>query len=95
MEIILPRNKNIARLLGALKMSQGPVRWSTCLLRAPVEDGTLLFNTLTLELVHLGREELNEPMDDSLRERLTSHWFLVPEDLDEHRPSGSCGKPCA
>ena len=85
MEIIVPRNKSIWRLLGAVKLPQGPVRWSTCLLRAPVQTGTLLFNTLTLELVYLSREELKEPLDDSLRQRLTAHWFLVSEDLDEHR----------
>ncbi len=61
----------------------GDLRKSFFCLEIPVEDGILLFHSLTGELVKLENGEIGLWNDESLKEILFEKWFLVSEGLDE------------
>ena len=50
---IIPPARMVRLLLGEGRDSGAPLVWSSFLLRQPTEEGLLLYNTLTLELLHL------------------------------------------
>ena len=56
-----------------------PCRRTSLCLEAACDEGTLLYHTLTGELLLLNKEDAPE----TVREYLTRHWFLVPEGFDE------------
>ena len=80
MQIISQANETVVSLL---KRYQKPVengRMMKYCAQAQVEEGTLLFNLLTRELVLLTPEEC----DNATRlEYLQKNWFIVPQDTNE------------
>lgn len=64
-----PTNVNKLRLL------------AYCLIQ-PVDDGVLMFNSLTCELLLLDAEETKNMM---LSDYLRDNWFLVPENFDDKK----------
>ena len=86
LKTIIPPDSRVKGLLGRGRGGDGPLRWTSFLLRLPVEEGVLLYNSLTLELLLVPGElasELEAP-GTALREALHRRWFLVPPELDEH-----------
>ena len=72
-ELVLQMLKNFLRI-------DNCTRWSQYCVQTPVEDGVLVFNMLTRELVLLSKEEHDSFTDiDYLKE----HWFVVPETTKE------------
>lgn len=83
---VLPAARTLQLLLGEGRETGAPLVWTSFLLRQPTEEGLLLYNTLTLELLHVPAAlapELEAPTG-ALRETLRQKWFLVPADLDQH-----------
>ena len=83
---VLPGDPRVRRLLGPGRGAGASLRWSVFLIRQPTEDGLLLYNALTLDLLHVPAALLPalESPRGELRERLRRDWYLVPEGLDQH-----------
>ncbi|MBR4194491.1 MAG: radical SAM protein [Oscillospiraceae bacterium] len=83
---VLPGDPRVRKLLGPGRGAGASLRWSSFLIRQPTEDGLLLYNALTLELLHVPADLLPalESPQGELRERLRRDWYLVPEELDQH-----------
>ena len=80
MEIISQAYAPIPRILKRFWKRQGEGRLMKYCIQQPTEDGVLLFNLLTRELVLLTWEEYANPAAvDALWER----WFVVPVDTNE------------
>ena len=80
MDIIVGANKSIFKIMSRFYKPNNNYRLMHYCVQAPVEEGTLLFNLLTREVVLLSPEEFaNLFQQDYLKE----HWFLVPEDANE------------
>ena len=80
MKIILEANESVLAILRRFLKKDGCSRWLHYCVQTQVEDGVLVFNALTRELIHLTTEEYCHCMDlDFLKER----WFLVPEETKE------------
>ena len=82
MQIIQKPSGNTMKILGKPKASEGSFRWMTYVLSRKVEDGVLIFHTLTRELLLLSPEEYAEP--DAVPE-LREKWFRVPQALDDRK----------
>lgn len=80
MQVIQIASENIMKTLGRPKMSDEAYRPMCYVVSAPVEDGMLLFHTLTRELLLLTPEEYAAM--GSLPE-LQEKWFLVPQSLSD------------
>lgn len=81
MQIVLDADKTILKILNSFRKNTNAAnRLMHFCVQAPTKEGTLLFNTLTRELVLLTPEEYAELYD---LEYLKEHWFLVPQDLNE------------
>ena len=78
MQTILPAYALTMHILGKQKRKDVPYRFSHFCVRCPAEGGTLLLNTLTLQLVFL---EDGEPFPE---DALIEDWFLVPEAHDDN-----------
>lgn len=64
------------------RCASGPsYRMLKFIIEKEVEEGHLLFNTFTKELLLLTREEYDNRMEN---EHLRRNWFVVPENTDEH-----------
>lgn len=82
MKNVLDANTNILKILGRPTIAQNDVRLSRYCVQEPVEEGLLLFHTLTRELLFLSKEESEQLLEsDVLKER----WFVVPNTLDEKK----------
>ena len=83
---VIPASRRVALLLGEGRESGTPLVWTSFLLRQPTDEGLLLYNTLTLELLHVPSALLPalEAPTGALRDTLRRKWFLVPQDLDQH-----------
>lgn len=82
MKNILEANSNIIKILGKPHIAQNDVRLSRYCVQVPVDDGLLLFHTLTRELLLLSEVEAGQLLEsDVLKER----WFVVPNSLDEKK----------
>lgn len=82
MKQILKENESICSIIGKAKTSVGGYRFSHYAVAEPVEDGVLLFHTLTRELLLLTPEEYEGAVEsDALRQK----WFVVPENTDEKK----------
>ena len=77
MQIISEANQNVLKILRRFR-KQGPCtrRLHYCV-EEQTEDGILLFNLLTRELILLAEEEHQNLLTD---EYLQEHWFVVPEE---------------
>ena len=88
MQTIVPGSENITKLITSLVKRDMPFKRSIFLLECRSDDGRLLCNTLTGEVVLLTQEEENFICQDSfgnslLREDFIRHGFLVPVNCDE------------
>ena len=83
---VIPAARMPRLLLGEGRETGAPLVWSSFLLRQPTDEGPLLYNTLTLELLHVPAALVPalEAPEGALREELRKKWFLVPADLDQH-----------
>ena len=83
---VIPAARMPRLLLGEGRETGAPLVWSSFLLRQPTDEGLLLYNTLTLELLHVPAALVPalEAPAGALREELRRKWFLVPADLDQH-----------
>lgn len=80
MEQILKPNEGILGILGNPKASQSPCRLLHFCVSKPVDEGTLLFNVLTRELLLLTDEEFAHAEENDYLRR---HWFVVPRDTND------------
>lgn len=80
MQIISGAQETVLKILGAPRVSEKGYRLIRYAVDEVTEDGVLLFNLLTRELLLLSEAEFTfMTKNDVLREK----WFLVPEDFDE------------
>lgn len=80
MKVIFEANESVLTILKRFLKKDRCVRWLHYCVQAPVEDGVLVFNSLTRELIHLSQEEYEHYTElDYLRDR----WFVVPEGTNE------------
>ena len=85
MQTILPPMNAAQKLCPEPKIADCPYRLSQFALSAPCEEGVLLYNTLTGELLLLSEEEYRGAANgDEEGDDLKKRRFLVPEDYDEY-----------
>ena len=83
MRIISPAASLVDQIVGKQKQVEGQTyRLMTYVIQCPVEDGVLLYHTLTCLLVWLSREEATHL---TAQQELIGHWFLVPEGHDDRK----------
>ena len=80
MQIISQANETVVTLLKRFQKTSDQTRMMKYCAHMPVDEGILLFNLLTRELVLLTQEEFSQATQ---LEYLKSHWFAVPEETDE------------
>ena len=80
MQIISHSNENALKILSKFHSSGACSRPFRYCISLPVEDGILLFNLLTREMVLLTAEEWQNRFDNPY---LKDHWFLVPENCND------------
>lgn len=68
----------IKTIIGVQKKESCEYHWSQYVLSKDTDEGCLLYNTLTCELVFLAKKEDQETVD-----KLINKWFLVPQGFDE------------
>ncbi len=84
---VRPPSRKVKLLLREPRDNGSPTVWSSFVIRQPTDEGLLLYNTLTLELLHVPAafaDNLEAP-EGELREALRKKWYLVPGTLDQHR----------
>lgn len=80
MDIISEASESVLKILNRFLKVDGCTRWLQYCVHTPVEEGMLVCNLLTRELVLLSQEEYNRFAEiDYLKE----HWFVVPEGAKE------------
>ena len=83
MKIIIPTTPLIEQMIGQQKRTDGErYRLMTYVVQQPVDDGLLLYNTLTCSLLLLTPDEA---ADITAQRELIDHWFLVPEAHDDRK----------
>ena len=80
MEAISKANETVLKILRKPKDTDRPRRLLRFCVETVVDDGVLLFNLLTKELLLLSREEYDHILGNDY---LWEHWFVVPEDLND------------
>lgn len=80
MQIISEANKTVLKILNRLKKNRPYGRLLQYCVEVPVEEGILVFNLLTRELLLLTVEEHNQLLEN---EYLQDHWFVVPEEAKD------------
>lgn len=80
MQVIAKANEAILSILKNMKRSENPTRLLHYCVEQPTEDGVLLFNLLTRELVLLSQEEYAHIYEN---EELRNRWFIVSEETTE------------
>ncbi|MBQ9080123.1 MAG: radical SAM protein [Clostridia bacterium] len=82
MKIISEANKMVLKILGQQKLSESKYRLIKYCVQQRADNGFLLFNVLTRELLLLSDEEFEKLTEiDYLKDR----WFLVPESFDDKK----------
>lgn len=90
MEIISKQNETVSKIWGKGKIKDSEYRLINYILQTDVDEGKLLCNTVTGELVLLNESEqeliknLPAPYSEEMKELVEKH-FLVPTDYDEHQ----------
>lgn len=80
MQIISNASETVLTILKRFKKTSEHSRMLKYCVEAPVDEGVLLFNLLTRELMLLTEDEYKKfPDNDYLKE----HWFVVPEESNE------------
>lgn len=82
MEQIMQPQTNVLRILGKAKLSESGYRFIKYCVSTHVNEGVLLFNVLTRELLVLTQDEYDNSLESAY---LREHWFTVPEQLDEKK----------
>jgi len=83
MKVIIPTTPLIERMIGPQKRTEGEhYRLMTYVVQQPVDDGLLLYNTLTCSMLLLTPDEAN---DITGQQELIDRWFLVPEAHDDRK----------
>ncbi len=85
MKIILNADETILKLLKKFHKTDNCTRMIKYCMEKRIEDGMLLFNVLTREMVLLTDEEYSHFTD---LEYLKEHWFVVPDDAKEKEYAG-------
>lgn len=80
MEKLINADQTVLNILGKAKVSEGNYRLMKYCVVLEVEDGMLLFNVLTRELLLLTGEEYADCLES---EYLREKWFVIPEKLNE------------
>ena len=80
MQIVANANDAILAILKKITMKSSTNRLSCYCVESMVEEGVLLFNLLTRELLLLTPEEYT---NINQLDYLQDHWFLVPQDIKE------------
>lgn len=80
MEQIIAPHENVLRILNKPKASVSGYRLSKYCVPLETEEGILLFNVLTRELVLLTQEEYNALLDSL---ELRARWFVIPSEINE------------
>lgn len=80
MKVISEANTAVLKILARFNRKSENSRLMHYVVETPVDNGVLLYNLLTLEMVYLTEEE-NKLRNDS--EYLKEKWFVVPEDTNE------------
>lgn len=80
MIVISEANEVTLRILKRFLNTKNCTRWMQYCVQTPVEDGLLVFNVLTREMVLLSQKEYDNFTDIDY---LKQHWFVVPEDAQE------------
>lgn len=81
MKVVSEAKESILTILKEFQKQAPCTRWLQYCVETPVDDGVLVFNLLTRELIQLMGEEYASFLDsDYLRE----HWFVVPEDIKDN-----------
>ena len=84
---VLPPARKVKALLREPRDDGASTVWSSFVIRQPTEEGLLLYNALTLELLHVPAALVDslEAPEGELRDTLRKKWYLVPQTLDQHR----------
>lgn len=80
MQIISPANESVLATLKRLNKNAFCSRFLKYCIELPMDDGHLLFNLLTREMVLLSEEEYAARFESAY---LKDHWFIVPEDSND------------
>ena len=80
MKVISPANATVMQMLKNFRKPGTSYRKLKYLVDVAVDDGILLFNLFTRELLLLSKEEFENAIDN---EYLRKQWFTVPDDCDE------------
>ena len=83
MQVIIPTTSTFEQIVGRQKQTDGQrYRLMTYVVQQPVDDGLLLYNTLTCSLVLLTPDEA---ADITAQRELIDRWFLVSEAHDDQK----------
>ena len=83
MKIIIPTASTFEQVVGRQKRANGErYRLMTYVVQQPVNDGLLLYNTLTCSMVLLSPDEA---ADITAQQELIDRWFLVPQEHDDQK----------
>ena len=83
MKIIIPTAPLVEQIVGPQKRADGQrYRLMTYVVQQPVDDGLLLYNTLTCSLLLLTPDEA---ADITAQQELIDRWFLVPQEHDDQK----------
>ena len=83
MKIIIPTASTFEQVVGRQKRADGErYRLMTYVVQQPVNDGLLLYNTLTCSMVLLSPDEA---ADLTAQQELIDRWFLVPQEHDDQK----------
>ena len=83
MRIIIPTTLKFEQIVGRQKRADGQCyRLMTYVMQQPVNNGVLLYNTLTCSLVLLTPDEAT---DLTAQQELIERWFLVPQEHDDQK----------
>lgn len=80
MNILSEASKNVLTMLGKPRKAKENYRLIRYCVERPTDDGILLYNLLTKELILLSEEEFRQRTELPY---LRSHWFVIPEELEE------------
>ena len=80
MKVISPANETVMQMLKTFRKPGTKYRKLKYLVDTEVEDGILLFNVFTRELVLFSKEEFENATEN---EYLRKNWFIVPEECQE------------
>ena len=83
MQVIIPTTSLVEQIVGRQKRTDGQrYRLMTYVVQQPIDDGVLLYNTLTCSLVLLTPDEA---ADITAQQKLIDRWFLVPQEHDDQK----------